>query len=158
MAFDNEALSDIASEDVLQEGDVLTFEVEYGGDTHTIGWRADGLALQRAADQGLEVGEILEKVTRLATTTELTEELSDDLDEEEVEELVQEIEDTGLEMSEYVELVAEIVWIGWLRIDPSMPFEAVLALIDQRTIAEDIPLGSMLDRLMPAVEEEGEGK
>jgi len=152
--FDNAALTSVQDPDA---SDVLAFEV--GG--ITVGWRADGLALKRASDRGVEVGEVLQSLARLDEAQDLMGELEDADDEAEAEALTEQLEETGLSMAAFLEVVATIVWVGALRINEDVRRDAILSLMDMETVAE-LPLEVMLDRLVPEVEDEmdssGKGK
>jgi len=145
--FDNADLTSVPAPD---EKDIIAFEVK----GYTLGWRADGLAIQRASDRGLEVGQILDDITRLGQAEEIREELQEVESEEEIDtEALESLEEVGLQMGEYVRLVARIVFVGAIRIEPAISWEAVLSLVDMHSIG-DLPLEEMVSRLVPEIEEE----
>lgn len=148
--LDNAALTEVPTPSA---DDALMFELN----GYTLGWRPSGLALKRAADRGLEIGEILVDLQKLFTSDVDPEDLKE-MSEEELEEA--NLGATG-GFSDLTDIVAELVWLGTLHFEPEVRQDAILALIDPESM-EDLPVDRMMQRLFPAIkdelEEEGEGK
>lgn len=145
--FDNSFLAQDDHPSVHE--DAIVFEIK----GQPIGWRASGLALKRAADQGHQMGEILADLQKLFAA---------DIDEEELEGMSEEEIEEELEievgMSDFYEVVAKTVWIGVLHFEPGARQENVLGLLDADSI-EDVPVDRMLSKIFPALTgEEGSGK
>ncbi|WP_251961576.1 hypothetical protein [Salinibacter ruber] len=146
--FDNSFLTD--NDHPAAHEDAIVFEVK----GNAVGWRASGLALKRAADKGMEAGDLLSKLQRLFGSGIDPEEL-EGLSEEEAQELVEEeLEMTG-GMSDFLTVVADLVWLGTLHFEPGAKREALLGLIDPQNAGE-VPVERMLSKVFPAVEEESE--
>jgi len=144
--FDNSFLVEDSGDESVHE-DALVFEL---APDQPVGWRASGLALKRAADRGLEIGEILEDL-QLLFAADFDEEELEDMDEEEIEE---ELEvDTGF--VDFIDLVGKLVWLGALHFEPNVSRKMVLAAIDAESL-EEIPLDAMLQRVFPAIQDEVE--
>lgn len=142
--FDNSFLVEDSDDESVHE-DALVFEL---APDQPIGWRASGLAIERAADRGLQVGEILEDLQNLFTA-DISEEELEDMSEEEIE---QEL-DVGGGFAEFISLVGKLVWLGALHFEPNVSHNRVLAAIDAESL-EEIPLDQMLSRIFPALTEE----
>lgn len=119
---------------------------------YTIGWRPSGLALQRASEKGMELGEILADLQALFDADIDAEELAEE-DLESGEEVIEEIDTTGF--SNLTGVYAKLIWLGALHFEREIKIEAILALIDPEAI-EDLPIGLMLDRAFPAIQDEAE--
>lgn len=146
--MDNSALTEVPTPD---SDDALMFDL--GG--YTLGWRPSGLALQRASDKGMELGEILADLqTLFASDIDL-----DDFDEEELEEMseeeLEEELDTDLSsgFSDLTSVYAKLIWLGALHFESGIKLDAVLAIIDPESL-EDVPVDEMLQRVFPALAEE----
>jgi len=143
MSFDN---SFLAQEDhPSAHEDALVFSIG----EQKIGWRASGLALKRASDAGMEVGELLVDLQHLFAA---------DLDEEALEEMSEEEVEEALEMqggmADMMETAAKLVWLGALHFEPNARREVILSIIDSSNLGA-VPLGEMLQRVFPALEDEG---
>jgi len=146
--FDNSALTSVPTPD---EEDALMFEIS----GYTLGWRASGLALQRASDRGVEVGEILADLQRLFAA-DVDEEDLEDLDEEEIEE---KLEMQG-GMADFMGVVTKLTWLGAIHFEEQIQLDAIRAILDMEN-AGDLPLDQMLTRIFPAIDDEmgeSEGK
>lgn len=128
MSFDNDAFTEVQS----AEDKALTFEL--GG--HQVGWLADGLAIERAKDQGHELGEILSQLTAL----------------DEIED-AKTVEDAANSFAGMYPAVARLCWLGMLRFNEDVTHEAILSAIDLDAI-EEIPIGEMMSRIFPDSDEE----
>lgn len=139
--FDNSALTSVPTPD---EDDALMFDVA----GYTLGWRPSGLALKRASDKGMELGEILVDLQTLFESDVDTE----DLDEEDIDE-----EDLDLSsgFSDLTSVYAKLIWLGTLHFEAQIKLEAILALIDPGSL-EDVPVDEMLSRVFPAIQDEME--
>jgi hypothetical protein len=146
--FDTSVLTEVQSP---EPDDVIAFELQ----GYTIGWRADGLALRRAADRGVEVGEILQQLDSLFSVDIDPEEL-EDLSEEEIEDLVEERMETDSSVSGFVSTVVTLIWLGTLRFEPDAKQEAIASLIDLKEI-ENVPIDEMLAKIFPKIEDELDG-
>lgn len=147
--FDN---SFLAEEDhpAVHE-DAIVFELN----GQPIGWRASGLALNRAADHGLQAGELLADL-QLLFSAGVDEEDLEDLSEEEIEEELE----LGTNISDFFSVVAKTIWIGVLHFEPGARQQNILALLDPESI-EEVPVERMLSKIFPAIDEEmgeAEGK
>lgn len=145
--FDNSFLSQEDHPAVHE--DALVFELN----GQTLGWRASGLALKRAADQGTDVGEVLVDLQTLFAA-DLEEEDLEEMSEEEIEEAME----IQAGVADFLSLVAKTVWIGTLHFEPGARRENVLAILDA-SVVEEVPLEKMLSKIFPAIEDEvSEGK
>ncbi|MCS4087303.1 hypothetical protein GGQ10_002129 [Salinibacter ruber] len=142
--FDNSFLSE---ENASTHEDALVFELA----GHKVGWRASGLALKRASDQGMEVGELLADLQTLFSA-DLDEEDLEDMSEEEIEEALQ--VDGGV--AQMMDLAAKLVWTGALHFEENAKREVILAMIDPESVGE-LPMDDMLTRVFPALEDEVDG-
>jgi hypothetical protein len=148
-AFDNSSLTSVP---VPEEEDALMFDV---GD-YTLGWRASGLALERASAQGVEVGELLADLQRL---------FASDLDEKDLEETDEDELEEELEMeggvSDLLGIVGTVIFVGALHFEPQIERDAILAILGVDAI-NDVPVDEMLSRIFPAIQDEedtvGKGK
>lgn len=148
--FDNSFLTEAADDESVHE-DALVFEL---APDQPVGWRPSGLALKRAADNGLELGEILEDLQELFAA-DIDEEELEEMDEEEIDEEL----DVGVGFAQFIDLVGKLVWLGALHFEPNADRSKVLAAIDAKRL-EEIPVDQMLARIFPALteQEETEGK
>lgn len=142
--FDNSSLTEVPTP---ATGDALQFEL--GG--YQIGWRLDGLALQRASDRGVELGDILQGLFELQAAAEEIEDVDEDTDVENIDK-----ERLQQRVSDLTATAAKLIWIGAIRFEPSIPLEAILALVEPDL--DGIPLGEMVERALPAIEDEVEGE
>ena len=140
--FDNSFLSE--QDTTSAHEDALVFEIE----GQPIGWRASGLALKRAADAGLEAGRLLYDLQKLFTA---------DVDEEDLEEMTEEEIEEELSMSggmaDMMDVVAKLTWVGALHFEPNAKQEVILSILDTSNVGE-VPVGDMLTRIFPALEED----
>jgi len=145
--FDN---SFLAEEDhAAVHEDAIVFEIK----GQPIGWRASGLALKRAADQGHDVGEILADL-QILFGSDIDEDELEDMSEEEIEEEL----NVDVGMSDFYEVVAKTVWVGVLHFEPNAKQENILGLLDAESVG-DVPTERMLSKIFPALTGEGtEGK
>jgi len=147
--FDN---SFLAEEDhAAVHEDAIVFEIK----GQHIGWRASGLALKRAADQGHDIGEILADL-QVLFSADVDKEKLEDMSEEEIEEELE----TDVGMADFYSVVAKTMWIGVLHFEPNAKQENVLGLLDAESI-EDVPVERMLSKIFPALTDEadsGKGK
>lgn len=104
----------------------------------TLPWLVDGLAIKRAQREGHELGEILAELGKLQGVDE----------EESVEDLVN-------NFSGVYDAAARLLWLGFLRFE-QVDYDSVLGLVGPDTIG-DLPLGEMMTRLFPEMEEGQEG-
>ncbi|MCS3827444.1 hypothetical protein GGP85_002914 [Salinibacter ruber] len=146
--MDNSALTEVPTPDST---DALMFDL---GD-YTLGWRPSGLALERASDKGMELGEILADLqTLFASDIDLS-----DFDEEELEEMSEEEIEEELEgdlssgFSDLTSVYAKLVWLGALHFEAGIKLDAILAIIDPESL-EDLPIDQMLQRVFPAIQDE----
>jgi hypothetical protein len=146
--MDNAKLTDVPA----PAEDALKFDLA----GYTIGWKVDGLALKRAAERGVEVGQVLDDIQRIFAAQ------AQNLSDEELEEIVpegEELPDIAPEeseevtLSEITDVFARLIWVGALRFEPNVKREAILALVSPDVLA-DIPTDRMLGQLVPAAEEE----
>jgi len=146
--FDNSFLAQDDHPSVHE--DAIVFEIK----GQPVGWRASGLALKRAADQGHDVGEILADLQVLFSADVDKAEL-EEMSEEEIEEEL----DTDVGMADFYSVVAKTIWVGVLHFEPNARQNAVLGLLDAESIA-DVPTERMLSKIFPALtgEEGAEGK
>lgn len=147
--FDNSFLAQDDHPSVHE--DAIVFELK----GQPVGWRASGLALKRAADQGHQMGEIIADLQKLFAA-DVDEEDLEDMDEEEIEEELE----VEVGMSDFYEVVAKTIWIGVLHFEASARQENVLGLLDADSI-EDVPVERMLSKIFPALTDEddsGKGK
>jgi hypothetical protein len=139
--FDNSALTSVPTPG---EDDALMFEV--GG--YTLGWRASGLALQRASDRGLEVGELLHELQTL---------FSADIGEEDLEEMSEEDIQEEIEMeggvADFLSIVAKLIWTGALHFESDVDLDAIRAILDVEAVG-DVPVDLMMSKIFPALEDE----
>jgi len=142
--FDNSFLSDPDATPAHE--DALVFEVS----GQKIGWRASGLALKRASDQGLEVGELLADLQTLFSA-DIDEEDLEEMDEGEIEEEVQ--MEGGV--AQLLDVAAKLVFVGALHFNAAVRQDVILSILDTSNVG-DLPLDRMLQRIFPALEEEGE--
>ena len=145
--FDNSFLSETDTQSAHE--DALVFEIA----GQPIGWRASGLALKRAADAGLETGQLIFDLQQLFAA---------DVDEEDLEEMGEEEVEEELEMSggiaDMMDVVAKLVWTGALHFEANAKRDVILSILDTSNVGE-VPVGEMLTRIFPALKgEENSGK
>jgi hypothetical protein len=133
--------ADLTTTPTPREDDALQFELS----GYRIGWRPSGLALERAADQGVELGQILRDVSDLHALTQAEEENGEWTDEE--------LRELNLTAARIMTMVARIVWLGGLHFEKDFSYEAVLSLLDWDAI-EALPLAAMVERMIPRLEDE----
>ncbi|MCS4139593.1 hypothetical protein GGQ13_003048 [Salinibacter ruber] len=146
--FDNSFLVEDAGDDSIHE-DALVFELAEG---QPVGWRASGLAIKRASDKGMELGQILEDLRKLFGSSVSEEEL-EEMSEEEIEEELE----GGASFAQLVDLVGKLTWLGALHFEPNVSRRRVLAAMDSESLAR-VPLEEMLSKVFPALSEEVEEK
>jgi hypothetical protein len=139
--FDNSALTSVPTPG---EDDALMFEVS----GYTLGWRASGLALQRASDRGLEVGELLHELQTLFSA-DINESDLEEMDEGEIE---QEIEMEG-GVADFLSIVAKLIWTGALHFESDVDLDAIRAILDVEAVG-DVPVDLMMSKIFPALEDE----
>jgi len=145
--FDNAALTSVPDPG---EKDVLVIEIQ----GRTLGWCGDGLAIKRAKHQGVEIGDILDDIRRIAEVSDILDEIEDAGSEEDIdEEVLTELEEKGLGLSEYVEMVARLLWVGLLRLESNVPLDAAYALVSIKTL-DDLPVAAMVEQIIPDIEED----
>jgi len=145
--FDNASLTSVPDPD---EKDVLVIEIQ----GRTLGWCGDGLAIKRAKHQGVEIGDILDDIRRIAEVSDLLDEIEDAGSKEDIdEEVLTKLEKKGLGLSEYVEMVARLLWVGLLRLEPNVPVDAAYALVSIKTL-DDLPVAAMVEQIIPDIEED----
>lgn len=145
--FDNASLTSVPDPD---ETDVLVIDIK----GNRIGWCGDGLAIKRAKHQGVEIGDILDDIRRIAEVSDILDEIEgadseDDIDEEALKQLGEK----GLGLGEYVDMVARLLWVGMLRIEPNVPLDAAYALVSVKTL-DDLPVAAMVEQIIPDIDEE----
>jgi len=131
--------------------DAIVFEIK----GQPIGWRASGLALKRASDQGHDVGEILADLQMLFAA-DLDEEDLEEMSEEEIEEAL----NVDVGMADFFAVVAKTIWVGVLHFEANARQENVLGLLDAESIG-DVPVERMLSKIFPALtgeDDSGKGK
>jgi len=85
---------------------------------------------------------------------ELLDEIEDAGSEEDIDEgVLTELEEKGLGLSEYVEMVARLLWVGLLRLEPNVPLDAAYALVSIKTL-DDLPVAAMVGQIIPDIEED----
>lgn len=141
--FDNAELTSVPTP---EEDDALMFELA----GLTIGWRASGLALERASDRGVEAGQLLDSVQTLFGAG-IDPDDFEDLSEEELEEKAQ--EELEGDLADMLAVVADLIWLGALHFEAGIKRNAVLAILDPENV-EGVPIDLMLSRIFPAIEEE----
>jgi hypothetical protein len=175
--FDNAKLTDTDSE--IAHEDALVFDLVPGGENGlTIGWKPSGLALKRAKSDGVEAGEILDTLRGNADPQVVQDILSDldtddltDLDEEDISDLDEEQREAlgdllGSGLSDQIDMIATLVWIGTLHFEPNAKRETILSILDPQSV-EELPVDRMFERIFPVLSEiddpadtaeDGEGK
>jgi len=148
--FDNASLTSVPDPDAK---DVLVIEVQ----GRTLGWCGDGLAIKRAKQAGIEIGDILDDIRRIAEANDILDEMEDADSEEDIdEEALKELEKKGLGLSEYVEMVARLLWVGLLRLEPNVPLDAAYALVSIKTL-DNLPVAAMVEQIIPDIDEDAQG-
>jgi len=142
--FDNSQLTSVPTPEA---DDALMFELS----GLTIGWRPSGLALSRAKSQGVSVGDILSSLQALFAA-DLSEEDLEEMSEEEIAEKVD-----GVGLSDTLDVIAQLVWVGALHFEEEIRLEAVQSIIDPDSVGE-VPVEQMLSRIFPELDERAEGK
>lgn len=138
-------MSDFDSFDALTESpEQRALAVELGD--LTLPWLADGLAIERAKDKGHELGDILSEL-------EVLDALLDSDEDESIAELANRFGDV-------YPAVARLLWLGFLRFEPTINFDSVLGMVGPGTLKE-VPVAEMMSSLFPEKDEEApesEGK
>ena len=139
--LDNSALTSVPTP---SQEDALMFELK----GYTLGWRASGLALQRASDRDVEVGELLADLQML---------FSADIDEGQLEDMSEEEIEEKLEMqggvADFLSIVAKLIWTGALHFESDVDLDAIRAILDVEAV-EEVPVDLMLSKIFPAIEDE----
>ena len=140
-------LSDLTEVPTPEKEGILTFEIgDYG-----FMWKLDGLALDRAAEQGVELGDVL---GALGTVQQSTQEIAR-LEDEEVSPEDLDEENLQTSLASLTKAVARLVWIGGLRFEENLSFKAVLSVLGPKHL-ESVPVEAMVKRALPEVGEEEE--
>jgi hypothetical protein len=147
--FDNSFLAQEDHPSVHE--DAIVFEIK----DQPIGWRASGLALKRASDKGVEAGELLVGLQSLFGA-DINEEDLEGLDDDEIEQKIEDEMQMEGGMSDFMSVVADLVWIGTLHFEPKSRRESILGLLDADNI-ESMPVDRMLRKIFPAIESEVTG-
>jgi hypothetical protein len=143
--FDNSFLTE--NDHPAVHEDAFVFEIK----GQAIGWRASGLALKRASDQGVEVGELLADVQQVFSAADLDEEDIEEMSEEEMGEVL--MESGGV--AYVLDVAATVIWIGALHFNANVRQEAVLSILDFSMLG-DLPINEMVSRIFPEIEDEEE--
>jgi len=145
--FDNASLTSVPDPD---DKDVLVIKIQ----GRTLGWCGDGLAIKRAKHQGVEIGDILDDIRRIAEVSDILDDIEEAESEDDIdEEALKELEEKGLGLSEYVEMVARLLWVGLLRLEPNVPLDAAYALVSVKTLP-NLPVAAMVEQIIPDIEED----
>jgi len=154
-----DSFDDLTSSDPRDSA--LPIEVEINGAAKTLPWRIDARSAEVLRDRhGIEFDEVLSTVDRVTgsvseeTLREYGIESAEDLDqltEAERAALEEEI-DSESTVGGMLEAAGMLLWAGFVRFEPSLTKEQVLAAIDLPALSE-LPISRMLSRLQPAADE-----
>jgi len=133
------------------------------GETLTLPWRVDARAAEIARDRhDIPFSEILQAVDRVVgggVDQEVLEEYGiegpedlEALSDEERQEIAQKAHVEGRDVGEVLETAALLLWIGFVRFEPSLTPERAYSLVDASTVAP-LPLGDMVGRIIPSADE-----
>lgn len=106
----------------------------------TLPWLVDGLAIERARQHGKELGDILSELEAL-----------DEIKRAENP------ADVATAFTGVYNALARLLWLGFLRFEPSLDYNTVLGLVGPDTL-EEVPVAQMMDRLFPQDEDDSAGK
>ena len=125
--FDNSKFSDVQG----AEERALVFDL--GG--QSVGWLVDGLAIERAKAQGVQLGEVLSQLEDLSNITD-----------------AQDTQTAANAFAGIYPAMARLVWLGMLRFNGDVSYEAILGALDVSSVGE-IPAAEMMGRIFPSRDE-----
>ena len=101
--------------------------VDFGG--LTLPWLLDGLAITRAAEHGVEVGEVLAQIQSLAPDVDPAD--VEGMDEAELAEVVEAAGSFDMDaLPVLIQAWGDLVWVGFLRFAPNLPRQDVQGNMD----------------------------
>lgn len=134
-------------DDLTDSAEDRALAIEFAG--LTLPWLVDGLAIERAARQGVQLGETMSRLQDLqpdGVDPAALQEMSED----EREEALQRLADEGGADMERVEAAitafADLLFIGFVRFAPELGREKVLAHVGFDSIAT-LPTAEMLEHM-----------
>jgi hypothetical protein len=128
MAFDNSAFTEPQS----AEDKALVFELS----GHEVGWLVDGLAIQRAAGRGHQLGDILSELQSLDALKQ-----------------AENVQEAANRFADVYPALAKLVWLGMIRFNEDVSQDAILGALDNDAMGE-IPVAEMMERIFPSQDEE----